>query len=100
MAFEEFQIEEGLRGRSVSELKGQMWLVAGILMIVIGVNLYGVDGSVEIYKVNNDDYAKIREQVDQRKEDLEISLYYQSLFSSNGTGGVRVETIEASEIMF
>lgn len=45
------------------DLNGQSWIVMGMLMMVMGININGYDGSIDAYKITRETVDSIRKQV-------------------------------------
>jgi hypothetical protein len=44
-------------------LDGQVWIVTGMIMMLMGININGFDGSVDVYKITKQTVDHIRKQV-------------------------------------
>lgn len=86
----------------------------GMLMMIMGININGYDGSIDAYKITRETVDSIRKQVEKSKEEIVFPVFYSKLFSIEGVAGMeaapldgcfeleglRLESINEEDLMF
>jgi hypothetical protein len=94
-----FDIPAANPQRSLTELRGQIWMVIGIIMLIVGLHLHGLEGSSEVYKITSDQITNISDQLANGNHEISLTLYYEILTTNYSTNSLRVTTVNSDDLM-
>ena len=72
-------------------VSGQIWIVMGLLMMLMGVNINGFDGTIDVYKITKQTVDYLRKQVEKSAETIVLPVFFSKVFSLEGSLGVTNE---------
>lgn len=73
-------------------------MVVGLIMLIVGMHIHGLQGSSEVYKFTDEQLNEFRHQLIDGSEELSLTLYYESLLAQQ-EGSLRVQTIPSDELV-
>lgn len=95
-------------------LSGQVWIMMGLLMMMMGININGFDGTIDVYKITRQTVDYLRKQVEKSAETIMLPVFFSKVFSLEGSLGItneianegfeleglRLESIDEEDLMF
>lgn len=54
-------------------------MIVGVLMLVMGLHIHGLQGNCETFKLTNEHLASLQDQLSSGSNELSVTLYYESL---------------------
>jgi hypothetical protein len=72
-------------------LSGQVWVMMGLLMMVMGININGYDGTIDVYKITRQTVDYLRKQVEKSAETIILPVFFSKVFSLEGSLGITNE---------
>lgn len=99
-----------------TESNGQSWILTGMMMLVMGININGYDETaLDVYKLARESISEVRCQIENCLDEITLPIFYSKIFSdvaeesgaahpagANGLEiqGIRLNVVDQDALMF